>query len=203
MLRLRPLLLIPLVTYALLGLTVIAAAAPPAERATQPGMTPTPDRLAIPVLPASPAPLDIGRNVYYYNCMPCHGDRGQGLTDEWRAVWVEDHQNCWARGCHGGRVDDEGFTLARKVPAVIGSGLKRFQTLDELVAFLRDTQPPQRPGALSEADYDAVAVFLMHENGRPAGAAGVDEVAVLSLMVVAGVFFIGIVLVHRFKQVNR
>jgi mono/diheme cytochrome c family protein len=203
MLRLRLPLLIPLVTCALLGLTVIAAAAPPAKQATQPVMTPTPDRLAIPVLPASPTPLDIGRNVYYYNCMPCHGDRGQGLTDEWRAVWVEDHQNCWARGCHGGRVDDEGFTLTRKVPAVIGSGLKRFQTLDELVAFLRDTQPPQRPGALSEADYDAVAVFLMHENGRPPGAAGVDEVAVLSLMVVAGVFFIGIVLVHRFKQVNR
>ena len=128
--------------------------------------TPTLDRLATPVMPESPMPIDIGRYVYYQNCMPCHGDKGQGLTDEWRAVWVKDHQDCWARGCHGGRRDDEGFPLSRTVPPVIGTGLARFQTVDALVDFLHQTQPPQRPGKLTDDDYHAVALFLLQENGR-------------------------------------
>jgi len=47
-----------------------------------PQPTPTIDRLATPVMPPSPQPADYGRQVYYLNCMPCHGDVGQGLTDE-------------------------------------------------------------------------------------------------------------------------
>jgi len=45
--------------------------------------TPTPDRLAPPPTVASPAQADVGAQVYWLNCQPCHGDRGQGLTDEW------------------------------------------------------------------------------------------------------------------------
>jgi cytochrome c len=63
--------------------------------------SPTVDRLAIPVLPDHPTQVEIGKNVYYYHCMPCHGDKGQRLTSEWRSQWVDDHQNCWGRGCHG------------------------------------------------------------------------------------------------------
>ena len=82
--------------------------------------TPTLDRLATPVVPENPTPVDLGRQVYYLNCMPCHGDAGQGLTEEWRNVWVEDHRNCWAKGCHGGRLEDEGSPLPRTIPAVMG-----------------------------------------------------------------------------------
>jgi hypothetical protein len=133
-----------------------------------PTQMPGPDRLAQPVLPESPTQVDTGRYLYYFHCMPCHGDRGQGLTDEWREVWVEDHQNCWGRGCHAGRSDMDAFPLPRFVPPVIGppQALGAFQTADDLFAFLRETQPPQRPGALSDAAYWDLTAFLLYENGR-------------------------------------
>ena len=130
---------------------------------------PVEDRLAEPVLPESPTQVDIGRNLYYFHCMPCHGDRGQGLTDEWREVWVEDHQNCWGRGCHTGRSHLAAFYIPRTIPAVIGSqqALDVFDTAEELFVFMRATQPPQRPGALADEEYWALTSFLLHENGRP------------------------------------
>ena len=130
---------------------------------------PMEDRLAEPVLPESPTQVDIGRNLYYFHCMPCHGDRGQGLTDEWREVWVEDHQNCWGRGCHTGRSQLAAFYIPRTIPAVIGSpqALGVFDTAEDLFVFLRATQPPQRPGALADEEYWALTSFLLHENGRP------------------------------------
>jgi hypothetical protein len=133
-----------------------------------PDGTPTPDRLATPVMPEAPTQVDVGRNLYYYHCMPCHGDQGQGLTDEWRQVWVQDHQNCWGRGCHSGRSDEEGFFIPRYVPPVSGSpqALNPFHTAQDLFAFLRRTQPPQRPGALSDVEYWELTAFLLHENDR-------------------------------------
>jgi hypothetical protein len=100
--------------------------------------------------------------------MPCHGDRGQGLTDEFREIWVEDHQNCWGRGCHAGRSELDAFYIPRSIPAVIGTpqALGHFLTAEELLAFLQATQPPQRPGALDDAEYWALTSFLLHENGR-------------------------------------
>jgi hypothetical protein len=135
---------------------------------------PVEDRLAEPVLPESPTQVDIGRNLYYFHCMPCHGDRGQGLTEEFREVWVEDHQNCWARGCHTGRSELAAFYIPRSIPAVSGSpqALGAFQTAEDLFVFLRATQPPQRPGALADSEYWALTSFLLHENGRPLPAGG-------------------------------
>jgi hypothetical protein len=127
-----------------------------------------PDRLAIPVLPDNPTQVELGSDVYYYNCMPCHGDRGQGLTDEFRQLWVEDHQNCWGRGCHGGRVDDPGFPLPKKIPAVshLPGALMEFPTPEDLYTFLHTSHPPQRPGALETSEYWEVTAFLLEENGR-------------------------------------
>ena len=134
----------------------------------QPTEMPMSDRLAEPVMPESPTQVDTGRSLYYFHCMPCHGDRGQGLTDEWRQVWVEDHQNCWGRGCHTGRSELDAFSIPRQVPPVSGSpqALASFQTAEDLFAFLRETQPPQRAGTLSDAEYWALTAFLLHENGR-------------------------------------
>jgi hypothetical protein len=130
--------------------------------------TPTPDPLAIPVMPESPTQVDIGLNLYYYHCMPCHGDRGQGLTDEWRGVWVHDHQNCWGRGCHAGRVGDQGFPIPRVVPAVIDAPgvMAASQSAETVFDYLHSTHPPQRPGALAEEEYWALTAFLLHENGQ-------------------------------------
>ena len=147
---------------------------PPTTSEGQTEQLPEVDRLAEPVLPESPTQVDIGRNLYYFHCMPCHGDRGQGLTDEWREVWVEDHQNCWARGCHTGRAELEAFAIPRTIPAVIGppQALGAFERADDLFDFLRATQPPQRPGALADSEYWALTSFLLHENGRPLPEAG-------------------------------
>lgn len=133
---------------------------------------PTVDPLDVPQLPDNPTQIDVGRNAYYYNCMPCHGDHGQGLTDEWRQTWVDDHQDCWARGCHGGRIEDEGFPLPATIPAVAGpdSSLTRFSNPAELHDYLVQTHPPQRPGALPDEEYWALTAFVLNENGRlPAG----------------------------------
>jgi hypothetical protein len=129
---------------------------------------PSTDRLAPPEMPEHPTRADIGRDVYYYHCMPCHGDRGQGLTTEWRQVWVEDHQNCWARGCHAGHEGDAGFPIPHDVPAVSGSSeaLARYTSADALFDFLLQNHPPQRPGALSADECWALTAFLFQENGR-------------------------------------
>jgi cytochrome c len=133
-----------------------------------PTQTPGSDRLAIPVLSESPTQVEVGRYLYYFHCMPCHGDRGQGLTEEWRDVWVEDHQNCWGRGCHTGKSNIEAFFIPRFVPPVIGSprALGSFQTASDLFRFLQKTQPPQRAGALSDSEYWDLTAFLLHENDR-------------------------------------
>lgn len=159
------LLCLPLLASSLAGEQVAhsrALSPPPPEQMQGP------DRLAIPDLPESPTQVESGRYLYYFHCMPCHGDRGQGLTDEWREVWVEDHQNCWGRGCHTGRSELSAFYIPRSVPAVIGSPqtLQSFHTAGDLFVFLRETQPPQRPGALSDPEYWELTAFLLHENGR-------------------------------------
>lgn len=142
-------------------------AAPPQPPASDTGMAVS-DRLAEPVLPETPTQAEIGHNLYYFHCMPCHGDRGQGLTDEFREIWVEDHQNCWGRGCHTGKSELSAFYIPKSVPPVSGTShaLSAFGSADELFTFLQDTQPPQRPGALSEDEYWALTAFLLHENGR-------------------------------------
>jgi mono/diheme cytochrome c family protein len=36
-----------------------------------------------------------GAGVFAFYCSTCHGDRGQGLTDEFRATWAPGDQYCW------------------------------------------------------------------------------------------------------------
>jgi hypothetical protein len=148
-----------------------------------PEPTSTIDRLAIPELPENPTPIDLGLNVYYYNCMPCHGDGGQGLTDEWRLVWEEDHQNCWDRGCHGNNQNNT-FFLPTVVPPVIGiARTSHFDSEDDLFVYLKQTHPPQNPGKLPDEDYRTVSVYLFHKNGFDKLPVGNDGYAKL-----AGIF---------------
>lgn len=153
-----------LITVLLILLFHLTGTAIPAE-AAGPSPTPEPDPLAVPVLPNNPGPIDLGMVTYYYHCMPCHGDKGQGLTDEWRGVWVEDHQNCWARGCHAGKPDDEGFAIPRYVPPVMPpfASLAHFESPDALTEFLHADHPPQSPGVLDEADCRNLTVYLTRE----------------------------------------
>ncbi len=152
---------------ALLWLTVRVE---PAAFAQDPEPTPTEDRLAAPVMPAEPSQADLGATVYYQYCMPCHGDRGQGLTDEFRAIWPEGDQNCWQPKCHGTNHPPGGFELVRYVPPVVGeSVVARYQTAAALYAYISERMPWEDPGVLTEEQAWQVTAFLLRANGVETG----------------------------------
>jgi cytochrome c len=127
--------------------------------------TPTPDRLAEPTLPASPSQADIGAQVYWLSCLPCHGDRGQGLTEEFKQSYPVEDRNCWNSGCHGQRPYENGFTLPMKIPAVIGpETLQKFPNASILRSYIFATMPYWRPASLTEEESWQVTAFLLREN---------------------------------------
>ncbi len=128
--------------------------------------TPTVDRLAEPTIPAMPSQADRGAQVYWLSCMPCHGDRGQGLTDEFRQVYPPEDRNCWNSGCHGKRPYVNGFTLPAKIPALIGTGtLQKFSTAASLHSYIKAAMPFWKPGSLTEDESWQVTAFLLRQNG--------------------------------------
>jgi cytochrome c len=128
--------------------------------------TPTPDRLAQPTLPASPSQADHGAQVYWLSCLPCHGDRGQGLTDEFRQTYPPEDQYCWNSGCHGDRPYANGFKLPKTVPALIGTdALQKFSNAAVLHSYIAAAMPYWKPGSLSEQDAWSVTAFLLRQNG--------------------------------------
>jgi len=136
----------------------------------QSSLTPTQtyDPLAEPFLPENPSDHELGHNWYWHNCMTCHGDIGQGLTDEFRAIWPEDHQNCWAHGCHGGRNDDEGFPIPTIVPALVNKEkLAQFSSQQAFYEFLKSTHQPQDPGCLDDEQYKTIVRYVFNMNDRP------------------------------------
>jgi len=155
-----------------IGGVLLCNGAPVSLASQLPTSTPTPisayNPLAIPTLPENPSQEETGEYLYYFNCMPCHGDKGQGLTDAWRQVWEEDHRNCWGRGCHGGHSENEGFPIPKIVPAIIleGDALGRFSNLEDLFIYLKATHPPQEPGRLADEDYQALVAFLWAANNK-------------------------------------
>ncbi len=156
----------------------------PGPRATSTVLTtpaPTPDRLLEPTVPPQPSAADTGAQVFWLYCMPCHGDRGQGLTAEFRQLYPTEEQNCWASGCHGERPYEGGFTLPDHIPALIGEGaLQRFETVDALDGFIRAAMPRQAPGNLSRTQYDQVIAFLLRANSRPRASSGQGPSAIPS-----------------------
>lgn len=126
----------------------------------------TPDRLAAPPMPANPTQADYGARVYWLQCMACHGDRGQGLTVEWRAAVGAEDQNCWQSKCHAANHPPEGFELPASVPPVIGDGaLARFATATDLQRFIRARMPWQAPGSLDESTAWQLTAYLVRANG--------------------------------------
>lgn len=127
--------------------------------------TPTPDRLAQPTLPALPSQADRGAQVYWLSCLPCHGDVGQGLTDEFRMTYPPEEQFCWESGCHGNKPYDSGFTIPKTIPAVIGAGaLQKFPNAFVLHAYIKAAMPYWRPGMLTDEESWQVTAFLLREN---------------------------------------
>lgn len=132
--------------------------------------TPTVDRLAEPTLPANPRQADRGAQDYWLYCMPCHGDRGQGLTDEFRDLYPPEDRGCWNAGCHGERPYENGWTLPPTVPRIIGpDALTSFPTAATLQAFIQVAMPWHAPGSLDGETYWRLTAFLLRENGVTLG----------------------------------
>ncbi len=162
--RLYPFFGIPFLLIAFMSIITVH----PHGTYAQEAPTPTYDPLAEPFLPENPSEYELGRNWYWHNCMTCHGDVGQGLTDEFRAIWPEGHQNCWAHGCHGGHVDDEGFPIPTVVPPLVEEGkLAQFTSQQAFHDFLKSTHPPQDPGCLEDEQYQAIVKYVFSMNARP------------------------------------
>ena len=127
--------------------------------------TPTPDRLAEPTLPPSPSQADIGAQVYWLSCLPCHGDTGQGLTDEFRLTYPEEERNCWTSGCHGNKPYEDGFTFPKYIPPLIGTAtLQKFPNAEILRSYIFAAMPYWRPGSLTEDESWQVTAFILREN---------------------------------------
>ena len=114
-----------------------------------------------------------GKDIFFVYCMPCHGDQGQGLTDEFRnRQYPPEDVNCWKSGCHGARPYENGFTLPKTVPVLIGAGaLQHFDTAQNVYDFTRRAMPFNQPGSLSDEQYLQLLAFLLESNRlAPAGA---------------------------------
>jgi hypothetical protein len=158
-----------LITILLISLLVMMGSQSNSVHA-QDGESPTPtyDPLKEPFVPDNPTDYELGQNWYWHYCMPCHGDKGQGLTDEWRAVWEPDHQDCWGKGCHAGERIEDSFVIPTVVPPVVSSvKLARFSSVHTLYEYLKTTHPPQNPGWLEDKQYRAIALYIFSENDRP------------------------------------
>jgi quinol-cytochrome oxidoreductase complex cytochrome b subunit len=100
-------------------------------------------------------------------CIDCHGDYGQGLTDEWRDSFGPDDRDCWGSGCHGPDYPENSFEIPSEgVPGVAGPGtLARFPNAFELQKFVRDNMPLFPPGSLTEEEAWSVTAYLLRLHG--------------------------------------
>jgi hypothetical protein len=161
-----------------LGLVVLSLATPRGEFVFALGLTPSPtvDRLAKPTMPLNPSQADRGAQDYWLYCSPCHGDRGQGLTDEFRKVYPPEDQDCWLSGCHGRRPYPNGWTIPTPVPALIGPGaINKFGNGSVLWFFIKTKMPFQKPGSLDDDTYWRLTAFLLRQNGYWSGDGVLDE----------------------------
>jgi hypothetical protein len=96
--------------------------------------------------------------------MACHGDRGQGLTDEWRDAFGTEDRNCWQSGCHGADHPEQGFLIPKKpIPGVAGVGrLARFKNSQELHDYILANMPWWDPGQLTDAESWQVTAYILN-----------------------------------------
>ncbi len=131
------------------------------------GATPTPESwLRLKEMPDTATQVDYGAEIYRVVCRDCHGDRGQGLTDEWRATWAPEDQNCWQSRCHAGNHPPEGFILPKYVPPLLGPGsLANHESALDLYNYMRLRMPWHTPGSLQDWEYMQLTAFLVTERG--------------------------------------
>jgi mono/diheme cytochrome c family protein len=157
----------------IVGLVLLTSNIQAASAQTEPpgpDMPPLPQGLDPPPTVYPPTQVSEGANVYYLVCMACHGDKGQGLTDEWRGALDPPDQNCWQSRCHATNYPPGGFVFPKIVPALASPGmLARFETALDLYLYLNDEMPFQAPGSLEDEEYWQLTAFLLSLNGLDPG----------------------------------
>ena len=124
-------------------------------------------RLAKPKTGNPPTQLDEGRLIYWGVCMACHGDKGQGLTDEWRYGAFGEDNNCWASKCHAPNHPPQGFEFPRIVPALVGPGtLVSYVNAEQLYEYTKASMPRWNPGSLTPERAWAVTAYLLAMNAK-------------------------------------
>ncbi len=132
--------------------------------------------IILPEMPSTATQADVGAEIYRLVCKSCHGDEGQGLTDDWRAKWNPKDQNCWQSKCHSLNHPPDGFVLPHYVPPVIGpDSLTRFKTTLDLYNYIRTTMPWHAPGTMLDREYWQVTAFLAREHHVDLGDSSLDE----------------------------
>lgn len=134
-----------------------------------PDMPPTEESWVIIDLPEDATQLEYGAEVYRLVCKACHGDRGQGLTDDWRAQWAPKDQNCWQSKCHAQyNHPPDGFYIP-PVPAVIGQPVRNFGTALNLYTYNHFFMPYHDRGSMTEKESWSVTAYILTLNGIDPG----------------------------------
>ena len=132
-------------------------------------LTPTEDSWVIVDLPEDATQLEYGAEVYRLVCKACHGDKGQGLTDDWRAQWEPEDQNCWQSKCHAQyNHPPDGFYMPQ-VPAVLGQPIRNFGTALNLYTYNHKFMPWHDRGSMTEKESWSVTAYILKINGIDPG----------------------------------
>jgi len=133
-------------------------------------ITPTfdPARLAQPPTVYPPAQSDTGAQIYWGMCMSCHGDQGQGLTEDWLNSFPPEEKNCWDSGCHASDAPASSFEIPQTgIPSLAGAGtLSRFSNSFELYRFIIENMPFFRSGSLTSGEAWSLTAFILRMNDR-------------------------------------
>ena len=127
------------------------------------GMVPTEDSWIIVDLPEDATQLEYGTEVYRLVCKACHGDKGQGLTDDWRAQWAPEDQNCWQSKCHALNHPPDGFYMPQ-VPKVLGQPVRGFGTALNLYNYIHDYMPWHDRGSMTQKESWSVTAYILKIN---------------------------------------
>lgn len=132
------------------------------------GILPTEDSWIIVDLPEDATQLEYGTEVYRLVCKACHGDKGQGLTEDWRAQWAPEDQNCWQSKCHALNHPPDGFYMPQ-VPKVLGQPIRNFGTALNLYTYTHNFMPWHDRGSMTEKESWSVTAYLLEINGIDPG----------------------------------
>jgi mono/diheme cytochrome c family protein len=125
------------------------------------------DQLSAPILPDDPVQADLGAEPYYQICLACHGNWGQGLTDEWREIGFGEDMNCWQSKCHAPNHPLQGFVFPKEVPPILGKGvLNGITDAQQLYTVIKETMPWWLPDSLSEDEALSLTAYILSARGE-------------------------------------